>query len=173
MMAVLTRYHYDMNDLISVMDKKRTGATYLILESIQDPGNLGTIVRSAEAAGAAGLVIGGASCDIYNPKTVRSTMGAIFRVPFVYVENLPKEVRRLKKKGRSAVWRAFKRKRAVSGNACRQSGISDWQRGKRFVESLASCADCLIKIPMEGQVESLNAAISATLLAYEAYRQRR
>lgn len=173
LMAVLTRYHYNMDDLISVMDKKRTGATYLILESIQDPGNLGTIVRSAEAAGAAGLVIGGASCDIYNPKTVRSTMGAIFRVPFVYVENLPKEVRRLKEKG-VVLYGAH-----LNGKELYQETLADNQaflignEGNGLSESLASCADCLIKIPMEGQVESLNAAISATLLAYEAYRQRK
>ena len=61
LLAVVERYHYTMEDLISVMDKRENGNTFLVLESIQDPGNLGTIVRTAEAADVTGIIIGGQS----------------------------------------------------------------------------------------------------------------
>ena len=64
LLAVVDRYHYTMDDLISAMAKHEGGNTFLVLESIQDPGNLGTIVRTAEAADVTGIIIGGDSCDI-------------------------------------------------------------------------------------------------------------
>ena len=63
-----------------ILDRK----TYLVLENIQDPGNLGTILRTAEGAGIDGIIMNKGTVDIYNPKVVRSTMGSIFRVPFMY-----------------------------------------------------------------------------------------
>ena len=69
-------------------EKMKSGGKYIILDNIQDPGNMGTIFRSAEAAGVTAVIIGGGSCDPYNPKVVRSTMGAIFRVPFIICDDL-------------------------------------------------------------------------------------
>ena len=69
------------------------------MESIQDPGNLGTIFRTAEAAGATGILLSSDSVDVYNPKVIRSTMGAVFRMPFFYVKDLPAAVKSLSSQG--------------------------------------------------------------------------
>lgn len=71
----------------------------MILEDIQDPGNLGTMMRTAEGAGADGVIMSKGTVDIYNPKTIRATMGSLYRVPFVYMENLEEAVSLLKKAG--------------------------------------------------------------------------
>lgn len=72
---------------------------FLVLEGLQDPGNLGTIVRSCEGAGVTGIFMDKETVDIYNPKVIRATMGSVYRVPFVCVEDLPKTVDRLREKG--------------------------------------------------------------------------
>ena len=172
-LAVVERYHYTMEDLISVMDKRENGNTFLVLESIQDPGNLGTIVRTAEAADVTGIIIGGDSCDIYNPKVVRSTMGTIFRVPFVYVDDPARAVDRLKEHGIVVYGAHLDGCDLYAGKLKRNNAFLIGNEGNGLTDELSSKADRLLRIPMAGQVESLNAAISATLLAYEAYRQRR
>ena len=173
LLAVADRYHYTMDGLISVMEKRENGNTFLVLESIQDPGNLGTIVRTAEAADVTGIIIGGDSCDIYNPKVVRSTMGTIFRVPFVYVDDLAGAVDRLKKHGIVVYGAHLDGQDLYAGKLEKNSAFLIGNEGNGLTVELSSKADRLIRIPMAGQVESLNAAISATLLAYEAYRQRK
>lgn len=145
---------------------------YLVLESIQDPGNLGTIIRSSEAAGVAGILIGGMSCDPYSPKVVRSTMGAIFRVPFVISENLLEDIDMLKKNGVSIYGAHLDGAPLYEENLNKPVAFLIGNEGNGLTDGVVATADNLIKIPMQGQVESLNAAISATLLAYEAYRQR-
>ena len=166
LLAVVERYHYTMEDLISVMDKRENGNTFLVLESIQDPGNLGT-------ADVTGIIIGGDSCDIYNPKVVRSTMGTIFRVPFVYVDDPAKAVDRLKEHGIVVYGAHLDGCDLYAGKLKRNNAFLIGNEGNGLTDELSSKADRLLRIPMAGQVESLNAAISATLLAYEAYRQRR
>lgn len=173
LLAVVERYHYTMEDLISVMDKRENGNTFLVLESIQDPGNLGTIVRTAEAADVTGIIIGGDSCDIYNPKVVRSTMGTIFRVPFVYVDDLMGTVDRLKEHGIVVYGAHLDGQDLYAGKLEKNNAFLIGNEGNGLTYELSAKADRLIRIPMAGQVESLNAAISATLLAYEAYRQRK
>ncbi len=173
LLAVVDRYHYTMDGLISVMNGRENGNTFLVLESIQDPGNLGTIVRTAEAADVTGIIIGGDSCDIYNPKVVRSTMGTIFRVPFVYVDDLAGAVDRLKKHGIVVYGAHLDGQDLYAGKLEKNSAFLIGNEGNGLTVELSLKADRLIRIPMAGQVESLNAAISATLLAYEAYRQRK
>ena len=103
----------------------------MVLDNLQDPGNLGTIFRTAEAAGVTGIVMSRDCVDIYNPKTIRSTMGAIYRMPFLIAENLPGMIRQLKKKDRR-VCRTFGRKEHLrSGRLCRRLRVSDRKRGQR------------------------------------------
>lgn len=71
----------------------------MILDNLQDPGNLGTIVRTAEGAGVSGIILSKDCVDIYNPKTIRSTMGSIYRMPFLYVEDLENTIDEVKKQG--------------------------------------------------------------------------
>lgn len=146
----------------------------MILEDIQDPGNLGTIFRAAEGAGVTGVIMSGNTADIYNPKTIRSTMGSVYRMPFLYAECLDIIIEKLQKR-KIAVYAAHLQGAKVY-DTC------DYRHGTAFLigneanglqEETAKKADAAIKIPMAGEVESLNAAVAASILMYEAARQRR
>ena len=148
---------------------------FVILENIQDPGNLGTILRAGEGAGMNGVIITRESVDIFNPKVIRSTMGSIYRVPFYIVENAREAVLLLQKNG-TAVYAAD-----LDVNSA-DYDRKDYTRSVAFLigneagglqRETADCATGRIRIPMAGQTESLNAAMAATVLMYEASRQRR
>jgi len=146
----------------------------LVLESIQDPGNLGTMLRTGEGAGISGVIMNQTTVDLFNPKTIRSTMGSIYRMPFYISQDLRQTVLDLKEQG-ICIYAAH-----LKGIMCydepdyiKPTAFMIGNEGNGLSDELADCADTYIKIPMEGQVESLNAAISATLLMYEANRQRR
>lgn len=149
-------------------------AHLMILDNLQDPGNLGTIFRTAEGAGVSGIILSKDCVDIYNPKTIRSTMGAIYRMPFIYVEDLPEACTLLKKKG-ICLYAAH-----LDGadfydeeDYSRDCAFLIGNEGNGLRDEVAVCADVRIKIPMHGQVESLNAAVAASILMYEVCRQRR
>ncbi len=146
----------------------------LILESIQDPGNLGTMVRTGEGAGVTGIIMNKTTVDLFNPKTIRSTMGSIYRVPFYVTEDLPQTLKMLKKQGISLYAAHLKGKTSYDEeNYSKACGFLIGNEGNGLSDEIADIADTYIRIPMEGHVESLNAAISATLLMYEVNRQRR
>ena len=146
----------------------------LILESIQDPGNLGTMVRTGEGAGVTGIIMNKTTVDLFNPKTIRSTMGSIYRVPFYVTEDLAGTMKALQEKGISLYAAHLKGEHSYDEeDYTKACGFLIGNEGNGLSDEIANLADTYIKIPMEGQVESLNAAISATLLMYEANRQRR
>ncbi len=169
-LAVARQRRYGMNDVL----KGSGRALIVILETLQDPGNLGTILRTAEGAGASGIIMDRGTADIYNPKVVRSTMGAVFRMPFVYVDDLKETLGQLKQAG-------------IRLYAAHLEGASDYDQedytgdigfligneAKGLSGEIAAMADRRITIPMAGNVESLNAAVAASILMFEAARQRR
>ena len=143
-----------------------------LLENLQDPGNMGTILRTSEGAGVSGIIINRESVDPYNPKVIRSTMGAIFRMPFVIVDDFEDVLCRLKEAGVRTFaahldGEDFYRQDYRGGCA-----FFIGNEGTGLSEELAARADGRIRIPMKGQVESLNAAVAATVLMYETLRQR-
>lgn len=149
-------------------------ASYLLLESIQDPGNLGTMLRTGEGAGIAAVIANKTTVDLYNPKTIRATMGSIYRVPFFVVEDFKETIQRMKTKGVKFYAAHLKGEKLYDiPNYTTASGFLIGNEGNGLTEEVADLADEYIKIPMEGKVESLNAAIAATILMYEANRQRR
>jgi len=167
-LCVLRQCAHDLEKLLAAPDP-----LFLILEGLQDPGNLGTIVRTGEGAGVTGILMDRETVDLYNPKTIRSTMGSVYRVPCVCVEDLPGIVERLRRRGIRTYAAHLEGKRyydSVSFRGGTAFLIGNEGRGLR--RELAEKADAYLKIPMEGQVESLNAAIAAALLLYEAHRQR-
>ncbi|MBD5459676.1 MAG: RNA methyltransferase, partial [Lachnospiraceae bacterium] len=145
----------------------------LLLEDLQDPGNLGTILRTGEGAGVSGVIMSRDTADIYNPKTVRGTMGSIFRVPHIYVENLGDTVKMLSEAD-IHVYAAHLEGKAYYDTFDFRAGTAFLigNEGRGLKKENADLAEHYLKIPMEGQVESLNAAVSAALLVYEAHRQR-
>lgn len=145
---------------------------YLIIESLQDPGNMGTIFRTAEAAGVTALIIGGMSCDCYNPKVVRSTMGAIFRIPFIYTDCLKETIATIKKQGVTIFGAHLDGEDLYGTDLTGPAAFLIGNEGNGLSDEIAGTADQLIRIPMKGQVESLNAAVSSAILSYEVLRQR-
>ena len=168
-LGIVSLPEYSIDSIIS--DKRHM---WLLLDDLRDPGNLGTIIRTAEGAGMSGVIMSKGTVDLFNPKTVRSTMGAIFRVPYVYVEDILSAIDMIKKAGYNVYGTAMKGSilydkadyangaGIVIGNEA--NGIS----GRVFDNITDS-----ICIPMEGELESLNAAVSAAIVMYEAARQRR
>lgn len=149
-------------------------AHIVILESLQDPGNMGTIVRTAEGAGATGIIMNSTTVDIYSPKVVRSTMGSIFRVPHLVVSDLGETIKILEDKYGVSVYAAhlkgeeFYTELDFKGPTAFMIG----NEGNGLTDEMADLATSYLKIPMEGQLESLNASVAASLLMYETHRQR-
>ena len=145
---------------------------FFILENLQDPGNLGTILRTAEGAGVTGLILSSDSVDPYNPKVVRSTMGAVFRVPFAVVDDFGQMLDTLQKEG-IAIYAAHLDGKIFYKYDYKEScAFLIGNEGNGLTEAAVAAADRKILIPMKGQVESLNAAVAATVLMYEVLRQR-
>ena len=144
----------------------------LILEDIRDPGNLGTMIRTAEGVGISGVILSKDSVDIFNPKVIRSTMGAIYRVPFFYSDQLIETLCTVKSSGipiyAAHLAGAVRYDQVDYGN---KSAIMIGNEANGLSEDASAQATKCIKIPMEGNVESLNAAIAAAVLMYEVYKQ--
>ena len=168
-LCVVERPKYSLEQLLS-----GPAPLLVALEDLRDPGNLGTIVRTGEGAGVTGIVMSHGTVDIYNPKTIRATMGSIYRVPFVYTEDMGRAVAQMRERG-IRVYAAHLAGEKDYDRVCYRKGTAFLigNEGRGLSRELAQCADSLLKIPMEGQVESLNAAVSAALLVYEAHGQRR
>ena len=146
----------------------------LLLDGLQDPGNLGTILRTAEGAGVTGILMTEGCVDLYNPKVIRSTMGSIYRMPFCYVSDFGAAIRELKKEG--VKWYAAHLRGSGGHDTMDYTGPSGFLIGnesKGLSDKTADLADAYVRIPMCGQVESLNAAVASAILMYEANRQRR
>ena len=168
-LTVLRRPSYTLEDILGGKNP-----LVMVLEDLQDPGNAGTILRTGEGAGVSGVLLTRTCVDITNPKVIRSTMGSVYRMPFLYVESVVSLTQELKKhnirtfaahlKGRNS----YDQESYTGGTA-----FLIGNEGKGLTEEAAHSADCLIRIPMCGKVESLNAAMASGILMYEAARQRR
>lgn len=157
----------------SVEDLLATGQMLLVLDRVGDPGNIGTMLRTADAAGLGGLVLLKGSADIYAPKTVRASMGSLFHLPVVsgvseaeFVSSARKagyELLVTSLDGADNLYKADLRGRLafVMGNEA--NGVTD---------SLLEAADKRVFIPMQGRAESLNVAMAAGVVMFEALRQR-
>lgn len=168
-MAIVKMPEYDLDYLL---DKEKINL--MVLEDLRDPGNLGTIIRTAEGAGFHGIILSKESVDVYNPKVIRSTMGGIFRMPLFYVENFKEMLEKLKGKG-VTIYAAHLKGASFYDKVTYPSkcAILIGNEANGLSDEVAEISDYRIKIPMEGQVESLNAAIASSIIMYEVYRQKR
>ena len=147
---------------------------FMVLDNLQDPGNLGTIVRTAEGAGVDAVFMSKDTVDIYNPKVIRSTMGSIYRMPVVYVEDLIALLDTFKEKGIKSYAAHLDGKNSYDQESYEGgTAILIGNEGNGLREEISNAADIWVKIPMLGQVESLNAAIAASVMMFEVARQRR
>lgn len=168
-LCVVSMPEYHLDEMLETNE-----GLFLILEDIQDPGNLGTIVRSGEGAGLSGIIMSSHTVDIFNPKTIRATMGSIYRVPFIYTDDLADAVRTVKNAGIKTYAAHLAGKTAYDkGNYRGASAFLIGNEGNGLSRETADLADLYVRIPMLGEVESLNAGVAAALFMYEAARQRR
>lgn len=167
-LCVMKQPHYDLEKLLDV-----PAPLLVVLENLQDPGNLGTIVRTGEGAGVTGVIMSCRTVDIFNPKVIRATMGSVFRVPFLYVDSLKDAILRMQERGIHTYAAHLAGKKYYDGFSFREgTAFLIGNEGNGLSRETAELAGEYLKIPMEGKVESLNAAIAASLLMYEAHRQR-
>ena len=167
-LAVLEKREYNWEEF-----GKREGLVLLLCE-LQDPGNLGTIFRVAEAGGSAGVILSRGSIDPYSPKVVRASMGSIFRLPFLANQDPHDCLKVLRSKGYK-IWAT------VGGGGTsfweadltRTSAVIFGQEGAGISEDLMKAADGWLTIPMTPPTESLNVAMAAGLVVYERFRQRK
>jgi TrmH family RNA methyltransferase len=146
----------------------------VLLDNIRDPGNMGTIIRTADAAGCAGVVVSDGCADIYNPKVLRSTMGSIFHLPVCHGGSITEMMQLIKQRGfllcashlegSVSIYEAD-----LSGNTALIIG----SEAEGISGETAAKADLLVKIPMAGRAESLNASVAAGIMMFEAMRQSR
>lgn len=180
--GVVKRLHYSPEEVCGLENVSQTDANpkllnkktplIMALENLQDPGNLGTIIRTAEGAGVTGILMSRETVDVYNPKVVRSTMGSIFRVPFCYVENLVEWMKKLNGCG-FVTYSAHLQGTSFYDQDYRKATVfAIGNEGNGLTIELSEATNQKIKIPMMGKVESLNAATASTVLMYEAMRQR-
>lgn len=147
--------------------------SFLLLDDLRDPGNLGTIMRTAEGADMSGVILSKESVDLFNPKTVRSTMGAIFRVPFYYVEDIVTVIDRLKELGLPVYGTMMQgSERYDRLSYADGAGIVVGNEANGISEKVQKVLTKGVRIPMGGKLESLNAAMAAGILMYESAKQR-
>lgn len=144
----------------------------LILDRLQDLGNIGTVIRTADAAGYLGIIAMKGTGDIYAPKVIRAAAGSVFRIPIIYVENnreLQQFARDLDKR---LVATAFDTKHFYyEEDLTAGIGLIIGNEGNGISDELMELADVKVKIPMKGNIESLNAAVAAGIIMYEAMRK--
>lgn len=144
----------------------------VLVDGVQDPGNLGTIIRSADAVGAEAVILGQGTVDVYNPKTVRSTMGSLFHIPVVEAD-LPQLLRSMQSEPVQIVNTSLQAQMSCyEADFTRRTWFLVGNEADGVSAEAAQYADTHIKIPMLGKAESLNVAMASTVLLYEALRQR-
>jgi TrmH family RNA methyltransferase len=145
----------------------------LLLYQIQDPGNLGTIFRVAEAGGVAGLVLSSNTVDPFNPKAVRSSMGSIFRLPFLLNQDIEKAINNLQSSGYKT-WATSPMAQISFWEVdfSKRTAVIFGQEGGGLPENIIKAAAGSLTIPMKSEVESLNVAMAAGLVIFEALRQK-
>lgn len=172
-LAVASQLKYSIDDLFICENP-----LIIVLENIKDPGNLGTIIRTAKAANVSGIVLTDETVDIYNPKTVRSSAANLWKIPIIYI-NEKKMLKNILNKHKNCQFIAT----TVAKNKSSQLYYEvDYKKptilmfgseAEGLSEELTEQADSLTTIPMNEQVESLNLSISVGVILYESVRQRR
>lgn len=171
-------------NIIAVVEMREQGDSFpvsagrshnaVILDRLQDPGNIGTIIRTADGAGFGAVIVLKGTADIYSPKVVRAAAGSLFRIPIMEAET-PAELKEILDSmelrlvvtdmaGETAYW---------DEDISTGIGLVVGNEGSGVSEELKSMADTLVSLPMCGEIDSLNASVAAAVVMYESMRQRR
>lgn len=167
-LAVLKKKEFDRSRVI------KEGGTVVVLDGLQDPGNVGTVIRTADAAGISAVLMTKGCVDLYAPKVLRATMGSVFHLPVFEGLNIVELIGQLKLEGYKVVASHLDGKNNYyDEDMTGKSAIIVGNEANGIGEETAEKADRLVKIPMPGRAESLNAAVAAALMIYETVRQKR
>lgn len=142
------------------------------LDGIQDPGNLGTILRTVDSIGLTQILVSKETADSFNPKVVRSTMGAIFRVKVIECENLVEKLKEIKKQKYKIVVSSLQTENSLYDIQLNKKVIVIGNEANGVTPEIQKMADEKIKIPMLGKTESLNASVATGIILYEYVRQK-
>ena len=143
------------------------------LDGIQDPGNLGTILRTVDSIGLTQILVSKGTADAYNPKVVRSTMGAIFRVKIIECEDLKQTLKEIKKHKFKVVVSSLQTEQTIYDISYHKKVIVIGNEANGVEPEIQKQADEKVKIPMLGKTESLNASVATGIILYEYVRQKR
>lgn len=167
-MAIVAQKEHRADDLFD-----NPAGLVLVAHELQDPGNLGTILRTAEAVGASGVITTPHTVDPFNAKAVRASMGSILRVPVVHDGSLPLIIKACKQKGYMTCATALTAaKTHLEADFTKPTALILGQEGAGLPQEHLKDIDVAVRIPMAGAVESLNVAVAAAVILYEAMRQR-
>lgn len=171
-LAVVKKPEYTEDEFFAT--GRNGSANVLVLDRLQDPGNIGTILRTADAAGYLGAILMKGTADIYSPKIVRAAAGSLFRLPFLFADDPGEVIQLLKRHGKTIVSTSpAGSKDYYDADLREHAAVVIGNEGNGVCKEFLEEADILVRIPMEGTIESLNAAVSAGILMYESVRQRR
>lgn len=154
------------------IDINYTEDLVVILDGIQDPGNLGTILRTIDSAKLSQLIVSNDTADSYNPKVVRSTMGAIFRINIIKSDDLKDTVKKLKKQGYEVCVTCLENSESIYNVEYKKKVIIIGNEANGVSKDLIELADKRLIIPMLGKTESLNASVATSIIVYEYIRQK-
>ena len=143
----------------------------LILDNIQDPGNLGTIIRTADSVGLTQILVSKGTVDCYNSKVLRSTMGAIFRVNIIETDNLEKSIEEIKQNKFKVVTTSLQTDKSIYDIQLKNVAIVIGNEANGVSKEIMDLADEKAIIPMKGKTESLNVAVATGVVLYEYVRQ--
>ena len=154
--------------VVKISSTAAPGRKVVALDGVQDPGNVGTIIRTADAAGLEGIILSEQCADVFSPKTLRATMGSVFRMPIVVTGDLPGYLTDLREDGYSVIssqldGEPFYQRRPVGEKFCLIIG----NEGNGISDEVKATATHKVKLPMRGGAESLNAAIAAGIMMYD------
>ena len=157
---------------IDCLNKINTGADYILaVDGVQDPGNLGTIIRTADSANLKQILVSKDTVDAYSPKVIRSTMGSIYRVKIVECENLTDVLDELKKHKFQIVSTSLDTENSIYDIDYRKKVVVIGNEGNGVSKEIQDLSDYKVKIPMLGKTESLNASVATGIMIYEYVRQ--
>lgn len=165
--------------MLAVLEKENsedkidfTEEVIVVLDGIQDPGNLGTILRTIDSVGLKQVIVSKETADSYNPKVVRSTMGAIFRVKVIESNNLIETLKNMKKHKYKIMATSLETENSIYDVDYNKRVIVIGNEANGVEKEFLDCADEKIKIPMLGKTESLNASVATAVILYEYVRNK-
>lgn len=170
-MAIVKKRIYSEEEFFT--SKVTNGSNVVLLDRLQDPGNIGTILRTADAAGYMGAILMKGTADIFSPKIVRAATGSLFRLPVLQVDTPKQAIQLLIKYQKKIICTTPNCDRFYYDIDMKENvAVIIGNEGNGACDEFLIQSDLKIKIPMEGSIESLNAAVSAGILLYESVRQK-